>query len=540
MYIVKNAIRCVCRAKGRSILIGIIALVIAIAACIGLSIRQAADSARESALEGMSVTATIELDRGGMMNNMMGGMPGGGMPGGRPGNGMPEDFEFDKDMFAGMMGNISSMTLADYQRYAAASTVKDFYYTVSASFNGNESLEPVTTSTSSSTGGFDFGGFGGFGGRGASGDFTVIGYSADIAMTDFINGTATIMEGGEMFAEKTSDAVCVISEELSIYNGISVGDVITLVNPLQETEAYTVTVCGIYTSTSSESVFASPGQDPANRIYMSSVALDAILEASDYVSVTITDSTTGRTQDSAVTGSLSATYTFASTDDYYVFSEEVYDLGLDEGYTVTSPDLTEFEQRMTPLNTLSKMAGWFLIVILLIGAVILVVLNIFSVRERKYEVGVLTAMGMKKWKVATQFVCEILVVTMIAVVIGAGIGAVSALPITNALLEEQASSQTSMGNKIDSNFQRPGSMGGSFGGGMPGMAPPSGGGGFNFGNMFGGGAAADYITEVNSAMNLGVVLEMIGVGLLLTLIASAASVLFIMRYDPLRILSNRD
>ena len=34
-------------------------------------------------------------------------------------------------------------------------------------------------------------------------------------------------------------------------------------------------------------------------------------------------------------------------------------------------------------------------------------------------------------------------------------------------------------------------------------------------------------------MNLGVVLEMIGVGLLLTLIASAASVLFIMRYDPL-------
>lgn len=34
--------------------------------------------------------------------------------------------------------------------------------------------------------------------------------------------------------------------------------------------------------------------------------------------------------------------------------------------------------------------------ILVIGAVILVVLNIFNVRERKYEIGVLTAMGMKK------------------------------------------------------------------------------------------------------------------------------------------------
>ena len=57
---------------------------------------------------------------------------------------------------------------------------------------------------------------------------------------------------------------------------------------------------------------------------------------------------------------------------------------------------------------------------------------------------------------------------------------------------------------------------------------------------FDGSGANDYITEVNSAMNLTVVLQMIGVGLLLTLVASAASVLFIMRYDPLKILANRD
>ena len=37
MYIIKNALRCIGRAKGRNVLIGIIALVIAIAACIGLS-----------------------------------------------------------------------------------------------------------------------------------------------------------------------------------------------------------------------------------------------------------------------------------------------------------------------------------------------------------------------------------------------------------------------------------------------------------------------------------------------------------------------
>ena len=86
-------------------------------------------------------------------------------------------------------------------------------------------------------------------------------------------------------------------------------------------------------------------------------------------------------------------------------------------------------------------------------------------------------------------------------------------------------------------------MGGGFPGGMVGNMPPDmpgdfGGGKNPFESMFG--SAADYITEVDSAMNLTVVFQMIGVGLLLTLIASAASVLFIMRYDPLKILANRD
>ena len=169
-------------------------------------------------------------------------------------------------------------------------------------------------------------------------------------------------------------------------------------------------------------------------------------------------------------------------------------------------------------------------------------LNIFNVRERKYEVGVLTAMGMKKWKVAAQFMCEILVVTMIAVIIGAGIGAVSSVPVTNVLLAGQIESQNSRQDQVDQNFGRPGNFHG-----MPGgmsdeentKQPNDIGDGNNpFKNMFN--SAENYISEVNSAMNLTVVFQMLGVGLLLTLVASMASVSFIMRYDPLKILANRD
>jgi len=506
MYIIKNALRCIGRSKGRNILIGIIALVVAISACIGLSIRQAAESAKTSALEGMSVTANISFA---LEQNMS--------PGKNP---FESGLDFDKEAFEDMLKGGTSLSLEEYQRYASASTVEDFYYTLTAYFNGSDGFEKVSTGSSSdnlipeiSGGGAGMPSWGGK--PGASGDFSIVGYSSWNAMTDFVNGTSSILEGGSMFADGTSELICVISKSLATYNNLAVGDTIKITNTNLESETFTLTISGIYSSTQSTR--------SANSIYMSANALQSIIDTSSEAS-----------GDNAVTGELSATYTFADVDGYEVFTEEVYKLGLDESYSVQSSDLLEFEQSLTPLNTLGEMAGWFLIIILLIGGIILVVLNIFNVRERKYEVGVLTAMGMKKWKVAAQFVCEILVVTMIAVIIGAGIGAVSSVPITNALLENQINSENDRNDRFNMNFDPSGMIPG---GSMPNGNMP--GGGKNpISNMFSG--AANYITEVNSAMNLTVVIQMIGVGLLLTLIASAASVLFIMRYDPLKILANRD
>ena len=100
MYIIKNAFKSMGRSLGRNILLGIIALIIAVSACIGLSIRQAAENAKEETLSGMSVTGTISFDRQSMMNEMIGQRPSGGRPG-----------SFDKDQFADMMGGVESLTL---------------------------------------------------------------------------------------------------------------------------------------------------------------------------------------------------------------------------------------------------------------------------------------------------------------------------------------------------------------------------------------------------------------------------------------------
>lgn len=512
MYIIKNALRCIGRAKGRNILIGVIVLVIAVSACIGLSIRQAAENAKDDILSVMNVTATISFDRASMMKNMTG-----------------ESSGFDRSQFSEKMGQSSSLTLEEYKTYAEASSVKDFYYTLTASLDGSDTLLPVSSSTTEDTAGTETPPTqeGGGGGKasfnrvmGAQSDFSIIGVSKEAAMTSFIDGTAYIAEGS-VFDENTESFDCIISQELAAYNGLSVGDTVAVTNPNAESESYTLHVVGIYSdSSANESSFSMMGttsSDPANRIYMSAAALEALISQSSEIAETETDENTGKSFSTAIIGSLSGTYVFADAADYYSFEEEARAMGLGESYTVTSADLNEFENSLIPLNTLSEMAGGFLLVILLIGAVILIVLNIFNVRERKYEIGVLTAMGMKKGKVALQFLTEIFAVTLASVIIGIGIGAVSSVPVTNALLENQIESQTTAQVQLEQNMGRGGMV-------NKGYAPEN----------------VDYVSQIGSAMNFTVVLQMFAIAILLTLAAGAFSMLFVMRYEPLKILANRD
>lgn len=95
-----------------------------------------------------------------------------------------------------------------------------------------------------------------------------------------------------------------------------------------------------------------------------------------------------------------------------------------------SADVENHESSLVPLDNLAKFALTLLIVVLAVGAV---VLNLFNICERKYEVGVLTAIGVKKVKVAAQFAIELLIVTMCGIALGVAGGAVASVPVSNQL-----------------------------------------------------------------------------------------------------------
>ncbi|MBQ4156107.1 MAG: ABC transporter permease, partial [Clostridia bacterium] len=418
MYIIKNAFKSISRSLSRNILIGIIIVAISAAACIGLSIRKASDNAKESSLENMSITAQISFDMQSMMNDIK--------------NQQPPEEGFNRDDFKGRFEDINSLSLDEMQKYAGADSVSDFYYTSQFSVNGEGDLEPVSSSTDDegSQSENPFGdnpmGFMG-GGFGNSSDFTVIGYSSENAMTEFNSGVASITDGA-MFDVESEALECIIPSELATYNSLEVGQKIKISNPDAEDEIYTLKIVGIFESTSASSQTGGKrggfgASDPSNQIYISAPLSNKITESS------------------SISASISGTYVFENVESYEQFESQARELGLSEDYTISSSDVSAFEQSLVPLETLSTFAKYFLIIVLFIGAVILIVFNLFNIRERKYEVGVLCAIGMKKWKVALQFMAEILAVTIVAISIGGAIGAVSSVPVTNALLANQVASQ---------------------------------------------------------------------------------------------------
>jgi len=364
---------------------------------------------------------------------------------------------------------------------------------------------------------------------GNQGEFTLTGYNSYKMMTDFSDGIKSIVDG-EIFDITSDEVECIISDEAATFNGTKVGDTITLINPNNEEETYELKVVGIYNNEQSASVSEgfvrgfSTASDASNQVYCSYNTLSNILKSSEENEVVTTDEESGTQTSTKMNEQVSGLYYFASVEDYDAFSNEAKELGLSEDYIVSSEDVNAFKESVVPLENLSEMAGYFLIVILMIGAIVLIVLNIFNIRERKYEVGVLTAIGMKKSRVAIQFVSEIFLVTILAVMIGAFAGSISSVKVTNTLLESQIEAVESENESVSESF---GMDVGQMNKGFMNASPQQ-------------STEVEYISSVKAAVDLEVLSKLMLLSVALGLVSASVSVLFIMRYEPLRILTDRD
>lgn len=654
MFVVKNALRSVSRNKGRNLLIGIIVIIIAMAATVSLAIRSAAQNARETGVANTTVTATIGVNRENAIGNASNsgsdeensdssssdsraGTDSSSTPGSIDSGSAPSRDDMREAL------NIDALTLEDYEYYAESTSMPlSTYYTVQTTVNATDDFEPVSSSTASSSTSTDSnsdndadansdnsdssrssdnstdnteGGFGGAGGGGqmgggdggfTTGDFTLTGFSSDTAVANDANSFT--MDEGEAFTYGT-DAVdqVIISRNLADFNGLSVGDTITVANPNDESTTYELTIVGIYRTTSTENTSAAgpmggTSMDSDNAIYTSVATLEELglfnTTTSDSDSDSDGDAESDSDSDSSASSTSSAsdlqtqlsfTYVLSNATDYYTFVDDVTAAGLDDNYVVSSTDVEQYESSLVPLNNVANFALTLLAIVLGVGGIVLIVINLFNIRERKYEIGVLLAIGIRKSKVAGQFLVELLGVTMVGIIIGVAGGSAAAVPVANYLLAEQVSAASSEEESTLEQFGREADLPGSPD--AMGEAPDNMAGGA--GRLDGAGDASstdsadgsdsadsadssenassseaaqssdsdaqsgdlsdgddedarggfggfsEYLDTINATVNLGVVAQMVLIGLLLTVVSSLVGIVSIVRYEPLQILADR-
>lgn len=539
MFIFKYAFKSIGRSIGRNILIGIIVFIIAVSACVAMSIQQAAETAAANSLKDMDITAQINIDRDYVYKKASENKNSTDIQ-----ELMPEMTSLNKEY---------ALDLDDMKSYAEIKKegsddplVKDYYYDASLSINGssiskydlkNSSQSETTASSGTAESPTDPAGNVVETPQAPempqaqeqSGDFALVGYSSKKAMEDFgedEDESTCTLESGEFFEENTSEYVCLIEDSLATFNSVSVGDTITLVNPKNDKETYDLKVSGIYKNSSSDSV---DGVDPPNRILTSYAVVKDIESKSETTNASSTSTSNSSDEDSnAMTSKFNGTFIFGSVDDYNQFKEEVKNKAEQDGldsdlYIVTSSDIAAFKAGLKPLENLKSFATTFLYLTLAIGAVVLIVISVISIRDRKYEIGALAAMGLKKLKLSMMFMIEVLAVTLIAILIGAAVGTAVSAPVTNYLLTAQVEQQE---QSDSSQKQQQG----------PGAAPnsqdrPE------DGEVTG---PVSYVSSVSFSVDMVVILKMLLIGIGLSVVSGFTSILFILRYDPKQILASRD
>ena len=503
MYILQNAWKNLGRNKGRNILMGVIILAIIATSAVALIINNTAGGIIDNYKQrfGSEVTISPNMDmiqpvsrsdgQGRMLSSMQ-----------MPENPSPEQ----------------------YIAFGESQYLKEAQFTATVSIYNTDDINFIDE---------DKGGGGGamMGMRiisDGNGEFSDSGqyYSKLLAYNilpeEFKNGVRKLADG----EYPQNDDECIISRDLLESSGLKIGDTIILSSVLSERGviafpgeentaetvdiSYTLKIVGYYDDLTDE--------------YPNEFMQNAYFNRRNEIITTI-NTVISQIQDGFDGINVSAKYYLNNPDDLDSFAAELYSKGLDEVWSV-STDENSYNTIVKPVEGLKGITYVFLAVVLILGAIILLLLSSMAIRDRKYEIGVLRAMGMKKNKVAFGLLSEMIIITVLCLVLGLGTGIAVAQPVSDMLLENQLQQLEEQNQNNNMPF-------GSSSGGARAVRA--------VGMRVGGVAEspAEALKEMDVSLNITTVFEIILVSLGLAVTASVMGITHVTKYEPIKILSDR-
>jgi putative ABC transport system permease protein len=176
-----------------------------------------------------------------------------------------------------------------------------------------------------------------------------------------------------------------------------------------------------------------------------------------------------------------------------------------------------YQQMVGPIENVASFSNNIVYLVSIAGAIILGLIVMMSIRERKYEMGVLLALGERRWKLAGQFIAEIILVAVLSLGIATVSGNAVADQVSSQLLNQELESAETT------------------------VTPDSFRGGGRFGGMQ---AAQTQPVETIEELDVSVTPDDLGllamIGLLIAIISALLPSLTVLRLQPKTILSKQD
>ena len=499
MNYMKRAIQSLWAKKGRSIIMIAVFSAILIFVLAGLTIRSGADLATTNAKKSVGATVTLSTNREAMFKQSDS----------EDENSRPDPGSFER----------TPVNLSDAKKIAKLSNVKSYSFEASTSADTSSGIEPISSDSGDSEEESTDEQMAGFGGGGApggmsQGDFQIKGVSESSSYSEFSAGTASLVEGEAITSADEDTNNVLIEQSLAEANDLSVGDTFKIKDT--DDKNVEVTIKGIYkTSDSGDSMSAQFNfMNPSNTIF------------SSYTMVNTLTGSEGKTIDSAV-------YNLEDPKDMDSFVKQANKLIDTDTFSLETNDQM-YQQMLQPLNNVSSFAKNIVILVAAAGVIILTLIIMLSIRERKYEIGVLLSLGESRMKVISQFFVEIFICMIFALGIAAASGNVVGNAVGNQLLSQQTTSQNAEGQEANA----AGNNGGPGGQGGQGQMPGGGNGGPRGGGQMGGNpfTQTEEIQELNISVKPMEILSLAGIGLGISLFSIVLSSAGILRLNPKKIL----
>jgi putative ABC transport system permease protein len=479
MYILTNALLNLVRHKGRNALLGAIILVVIAASVIALMITSTSSAIiadyKDRFSSEVQFTPNMEKVRAEAQENSTDGMVRMSMP------------TIDAD---------------DYLEFGESEYLADANYTASTGIT-IDGVTAVDAELGGGNGMMTMGGPPPGTGDATDAPMEFMGSLHGNNFDEFEDGSRAIADGE--FPDEIGEVL--ISSELADLNDIAVGDTLAASGELRDEEAsavvpieYELTVVGTYDDLTEEY-----GEAPAQNAFTN--RRNEVLSTFETVLENYQSGLMGMR--------LQATFFLENPDLLDEFTAEVREKGLSEVFDVTT-DTASYERIVGPVEGLQSVSWTFLIVVLIFGGVIIALLSSIAIRERKYEIGVLRAMGMKKWAVGFGLWFETLATTLLATAAGLALGALVAQPVTNALLAGQVAAAEAA--EAESTAGQGPIM-------MPGSRPT---------------VDAEPLTDLSVALTPLTVGQVVALALVLATVAGLIAVSRITKYEPIKILQERN